>query len=88
MVVVGRETGASPVGHSTRLRGGLGSTFSQEQCIRPTLFGQHERLLHTGTARWKRTSGICGLTREGYVSCVSDFSYRMYINSNHRDSHI
>jgi hypothetical protein len=31
MVVFGRETEAGPVGHSAGLRGGVGSTFSQEQ---------------------------------------------------------
>jgi hypothetical protein len=29
MVVVGRETEAGPAGHSTKLRGGVGSTFSR-----------------------------------------------------------
>jgi hypothetical protein len=31
MIVPERETEASPVGHSAGLRGGVGSTFSQEQ---------------------------------------------------------
>jgi hypothetical protein len=31
MVVFGREIEVGPMGHSVRLRGGVGSTFSQEQ---------------------------------------------------------
>jgi hypothetical protein len=33
-----------PVDHSVRLRGGVGSTFSREQCIRPKLLGQRKKL--------------------------------------------
>jgi hypothetical protein len=58
----------------------------QEPCIRPTLLDQRERLSRTWTACGKRTSGICGLAQEAYVSCVSEFSYRMYINLNCRNS--
>jgi hypothetical protein len=73
MVVFGRETEAGPVGHSTGLRGGVRSTFSREEWICPTLLGQRERLSHTGTARRKRMSGVCGLAREAYTACVLDF---------------
>jgi hypothetical protein len=59
--------------HSTGLRGGVGSTFSREQCIRPTLLMTRERLPRMGTARRKRTPGICGLAWEVYVSCWSGF---------------
>jgi hypothetical protein len=59
--------------HSVGLRGGVGSTFSQERCIRPTLLMTRERLPRMGTARRKRTPGICGLVWEAYVSCWSDF---------------
>jgi hypothetical protein len=31
---------------------------------------------------------ICGLAREAYVSCVSGFPYRVYIDSNRCDSQI
>jgi hypothetical protein len=55
MVVFRRETEAGPAGHSVGLRGGVGSTFSQEQLIYPTLLGQRERLPRTGTVRRKRT---------------------------------
>jgi hypothetical protein len=74
--------------HSVGLGGGAESTFSQEQCIRPTQSGQRERLSRKGTARRKRTRGICGLAWKAYVSCVSGFSYRVYIDSNCRDSQI
>jgi hypothetical protein len=50
-----------PTDHSAGLRGGVESTFSREQCIRPTLLTTHERLPHTGLA-W-----------EAYVSCWSGF---------------
>jgi hypothetical protein len=58
------------MGPSVRLRGGVRSTFSWEQCIRLTLLGHRERLLRMGTAREKRTSGAHGLAQEAYVSCV------------------
>jgi hypothetical protein len=37
-----------PADHSVGLRGGVGSTFSQEQCICPTLLMTHERLQRMG----------------------------------------
>jgi hypothetical protein len=45
-------------------------------------------LPYMGTTRRKHMSGVRGLTREAYVSCVSDFPYRVYIDSNHSDSQI
>jgi hypothetical protein len=52
--------------HSVGLRGGVGSTFSQEQCICPTLLMTHKRLLYTDHVRhvWSRT--IHGLS----MGCV------------------
>jgi hypothetical protein len=61
------------VDHLAGLRGGIGCTFSQEQCICPTLLTSHERLPRMGTVRRKRTSGIRGLAWEAYVSCWSGF---------------
>jgi hypothetical protein len=43
---------------------------------------------HTGIDRRKRTSGIRGLAWKAYVSCVSDFPCRVYINWNHSDFQI
>jgi hypothetical protein len=40
------------------------------------------------TARRKHISGVRGLAREAYVSCVSGFPCRVYIDLNHRDSWI
>jgi hypothetical protein len=77
-----------PVGYSAWLRGGVGVTFSRELCFRPTLLGQREKLPHTGTACRKRTSDGCGLAWEAYMSCILDFPYRVYIDSNRCDSHI
>jgi hypothetical protein len=70
---VGGETEAGPADHSTGLRGGVGSTFSREQCIRPTLLTTREGLPRTGTNRRKRTLGVRGLAWEAYVSCWSSF---------------
>jgi hypothetical protein len=57
--------------HLAGLRGGVGSTFSQEQCIRPTMLMTHERLPRMGTARRMRTLGVHGLAWKAYVSCWS-----------------
>jgi hypothetical protein len=62
-----------PADHPAGLRGGVGSIFSHEQCIRPTLSMTHEGLLCTGTAHRKRTSGVRGLTWEAYMSYWSGF---------------
>jgi hypothetical protein len=40
------------VGHLVGLRGGVGSTFSWEQCIHPTLLMTHERLLYADHVRY------------------------------------
>jgi hypothetical protein len=50
-----------PTDHSAELRGGVRSTFYQEQCIHPTLLMTRERLPRTGTACRKRTRGVRGL---------------------------
>jgi hypothetical protein len=88
VVVVGRETGVRPMGHSAGLRGGVGSTFFRSSRIRPTLLDQYKRLPCTGTAHRKCMCDIRGLAREAYMSCVSGFLCRMYIDSNHHDSRI
>jgi hypothetical protein len=88
MVVFGRETEAGPVGHSVGLRGVVGNSFSREQWICPTLLGQCETLPRTGTTCRKRMSGIRELAPKVYVSCVSGFPCRLYIDSNHHDSRI
>jgi hypothetical protein len=51
----------------------VGSPFSRERWLCPTLLMTHERLSHTGTAHRKRTSGIRGLAWEAYMSCWSGF---------------
>jgi hypothetical protein len=55
--------------HSAGLRGGVGSTFSREQCIRPTLLMTRERLPRTGITHRKHTPDVRGLAWEAYVSC-------------------
>jgi hypothetical protein len=70
---VGRETGAGPMDRSAGLRGGVESTFSQEQWICLTLLGRRERLPCTGTTHRKRTPSVRGLAWEAYVSCWFGF---------------
>jgi hypothetical protein len=62
--------------------------FSGAVNLSDTMLSQRESLPHTGTARRKCTSGVCGLVREAYMSCVSGFHCRVYIDLNHRDSRI
>jgi hypothetical protein len=50
--------------HLAGLRGGVGNTFSQEQCIHPTLLMTRERLPRMGTAHRKHTPGVRGLAWE------------------------
>jgi hypothetical protein len=59
--------------HSAGLRGEVESTFSQEQCIHPTLLMTHERLPCTRTAHRKHMPGVRGMAWEAYVSCWSGF---------------
>jgi hypothetical protein len=63
-VCVGRETEVGLVDHLAGLRGGVGNTFSQEQCIHPTLLMTRERLPRTGTAHRKHTPSVRGLALE------------------------
>jgi hypothetical protein len=46
------------------------------------------RLPHTGTVHGKRICGVRGLAQKAYVSCVSDFPCRVYIDLNRHDSRI
>jgi hypothetical protein len=62
-----------PADHLAGLRGGVGSTFSREQCLRPTLLMTRERLPRMGIACRKSTLGVRGLALEAYVSCWSGF---------------
>jgi hypothetical protein len=50
----------SPAGYSAGLRGRAGSTFSQEQCIHPTLLTTHERFLYTDHVRYVWLRAIRG----------------------------
>jgi hypothetical protein len=63
-----------------RLLLGLGAYFD--------LVGTTQKVATTRTARRKHMSGVCGLAQKVYVSCVSGFPYRVYIDSNHCDSRI
>jgi hypothetical protein len=63
-----------------RLPLGVGACFN--------FVGASERLSRMGTARRKRTPSVRGLEWEVYVACWSSFPYRVYIDSNRRDSRI
>jgi Cft2 family RNA processing exonuclease len=52
----------------------VGSPFSEEQWLCPTLSMTRERLPRTGTARRKRMSSVHGLEWKAYVSCWLGFS--------------
>jgi hypothetical protein len=54
------------VDHSVGLRGGVGSTFSWEQCICPTLLTTSERLLYADHMRYIWSMAI----REPSVECM------------------
>jgi hypothetical protein len=58
----------------------VGSPLSQEQWICSTLLMTPRKVA--------TYEDICGLAQEAYVSYVSGFSCRVYINSNHFDSRI
>jgi hypothetical protein len=77
-----------PVGHSVGLRGGVGSTFSQEQCICPTLLMTHKRLLYANHVRYVWSGVICGPSVESVCHVGRIFPCRVYIDSNNRDSRI
>jgi hypothetical protein len=50
-----------------------GAIFLESNRVSPMMLIADERLPRMGTVRRKRTSGVCGLAREAYVSCVSSF---------------
>jgi hypothetical protein len=66
----------------------LGALFLRNSRVCPTLLGQRERLPHMGTVCEKHMNGVRGPAHEAYMTCVSDFPYRVYIDLNRRDSQI
>jgi hypothetical protein len=73
MVVLGEKLGGRLADHSAGLGVVSGALFLRSSRVRPTLLVACERLPRTGIARRKRTSGVCGLAWEAYVSCWSGF---------------
>jgi hypothetical protein len=74
MVALGEKLGGEPVDRSADVLGiVLGAFFLGSSRICPMLLTASEGLPCTGTAHRKRTSGVCGLMREAYMSCVSGF---------------
>jgi hypothetical protein len=83
MTVLGEKLGGRPVDRSASvLRIVLRALFIGSNGVRSTLLGQHERLPRIRTVRRKPTGGVCGPAQEAYVSCVSGFPCRVYIDSN------
>jgi hypothetical protein len=76
------------VGHSAGLRGEGESTFSREQCIRPTLLMTYERLLYVNHVRYVWSRVICGPSMESVCRISRVFSCMVYIALNRRDSRI
>jgi hypothetical protein len=77
-----------PTDHSAGLRGGLGITFSREQCFRPTLLMTQKRLLYADHVRYVWSKAIHGPSVESVWRVGRVFPYRVYIDSNRRDSQI
>jgi hypothetical protein len=88
MVVLGEKLGAGPTDRSIGMLGIVsGALFLGGSRVRLMLLMASKRLPHMGTAHRKHTTGIHGLAREAYVSCVSGFfNCRVYINLNRRNS--
>jgi hypothetical protein len=76
------------MGHSAGLRGGVGSTFSREQCIRPTLLMTRERLLYLDHVAYVWSRVIRGPSVESVWHIGWVFPCRVYIDSNRCDSMI
>jgi hypothetical protein len=71
MAVRGEKLGDRHADRSASVLGiVLGSLFLRSSKIRLTLLSQRERLPHTGTARRKCTSGVCGPTQGECVVCI------------------
>jgi hypothetical protein len=74
MFILGETLGGGLVDRSTgMMRIVSGALFLGSSRVRPTLLMASERLPRTWAAHRKRACGICGLTREAYVSCVFGF---------------
>jgi hypothetical protein len=62
-----------PMNHSARLRGGVGSTFSQEQCIRPTLLATSRKVAICGPCEICMVKGHTWTEHGKHVACWSYF---------------
>jgi hypothetical protein len=61
------------VDHSAGLRGEVGSTFSQEQCVRPTLLMTSRKVALRGPREIRMVEGHTRTERGKRVSCWSGF---------------
>jgi hypothetical protein len=77
MAMLGEKLSGGPTDHSAGLGVVSGALFLGSSRVCPMLLVACERLPRTGTAHRKRTCHV------GWVS-----PYRVYIDSNHRDSQI
>jgi hypothetical protein len=77
MTVRGEKLGGNPQIGQPTCQDVVGSPFflgavGSVQLCWINVKGYH---IHTGTARRKHTSGVCGLVRKAYVLCVLGFPY-------------
>jgi hypothetical protein len=88
MAVLGEKLGDGHVDHSSKLGIVSGALFLRSSRVHPTFLMAFERLTHTGTAVGS-VRGIYVDWREKHTCHVDRvFSYRVYIDSNRRDSQI
>jgi hypothetical protein len=73
MAVSREKLGGRPVDHSAGLGVLSGALFLRSSRVCPTLMMACDRFPRTWTACRKHTRGVCGLTWEAYVLCVSGF---------------
>jgi hypothetical protein len=89
MVVLEEKLGGGPTDRPTgMLRIMPGALFLENSRVHATLLELHERLPCTRTVYGKCMNDIRGPAQEAYVTCVSGFPCRVYINSNLHDSRI
>jgi hypothetical protein len=89
LVGLGEKLGGGPTDRSVDMLGTVSEAlFLRSSRVYPNLLGQRERLLCIRTARGKCTCDVHGPAQEAYVSCVSGFPCRVYIDSNCRDFRI
>jgi hypothetical protein len=89
MIMRERKIGWGPTYWSVVVLGmSSGVPFCSEVVTLSNTVDNSRNVAAYGTAHEKRMYGVCGPVQEMYVSCISGFPCRMYIDSNHCDSRI